>query len=317
MITRRTILGIACVFLSLSPTSNAQQWITTGLVAHYSFNGDTKDQSGNRNDVTTTTAVYSQDRFGDPGRALWFNGTNFHLAFTVLGLPLGNSPRTFSLWYKTAGGFVDPYGAWLFGYGSRASQFNFGEWAMTMAEGSPGWGGLAMGESIVNGQSVAKWKTGVALFVNNTWQHLVVTYDGAEKLLFYLNGVLLPWGNGAFFPPLNTLETYLTIGSSYWQGSWYSGSMDDFRIYNRYMPPTEVSALYAYESTPAVDINKAVYLSTSKLMVGKVYQVQASSDLINWTNQGSPFSATTNAWRSSTYWDVKDWSQLYFRFQKQ
>jgi len=66
---------------------------------------------------------------------------------------------------------------------------------------------------------------------------------------------------------------------------------------------------------PIINIQKAVYLTSTNLLAGLNYQVQASSDLINWTNQGSVFTATTNVWQSTNYWNVNDWNQLFFRVQ--
>jgi hypothetical protein len=68
--------------------------------------------------------------------------------------------------------------------------------------------------------------------------------------------------------------------------------------------------------TPAtISIQKAVYLTSANLQVGSDYQVQASSDLINWTNQGSVFTATNSYWQSTNYWNVNGWNQLFFRLQ--
>ncbi len=75
------------------------------------------------------------------------------------------------------------------------------------------------------------------------------------------------------------------------------------------------AVLVAPESAPIINIQKAVYLTSTNLLAGVNYQVQASLDLINWTNQGSVFTATTNIWQSTNYWNVSDWNQLFFRVQ--
>ena len=93
----------------------------------------------------------------------------------------------------------------------------------------------------------------------------------------------------------------------------YIGSMDEYRIYNRALPSNEVSTLYAIESAPIVSIQKAVYLTSQNLHAGTNYIVQASTDLINWTNQGSVFTATNSTWASTNYWPVADWNHLFLR----
>lgn len=70
-----------------------------------------------------------------------------------------------------------------------------------------------------------------------------------------------------------------------------------------------------YDKT--LNIRKAVYLDTSNLAVGTNYQLQVSSDLLNWTNQGADFNATNSYWRSANYWDVDNWEQLFFRLKPQ
>jgi hypothetical protein len=66
---------------------------------------------------------------------------------------------------------------------------------------------------------------------------------------------------------------------------------------------------------PIITIQKAVYLTFTNLLVGLNYQVQASSDLINWTNQGSVFTATNSNWQATNYWNVNDWNKLFFLLQ--
>lgn len=60
---------------------------------------------------------------------------------------------------------------------------------------------------------------------------------------------------------------------------------------------------------------KAVKPLFSDLLLGTKYQLQASADLINWTNQGSPFTATNPVMVYPAYFDVANWNQLFFRVQ--
>jgi hypothetical protein len=55
--------------------------------------------------------------------------------------------------------------------------------------------------------------------------------------------------------------------------------------------------------------------SLSDLLIGANYQLQVSSDLNHWTNQGSPFTATAPTMVYPQYWDVDNWRQLFFRVQ--
>ena len=87
------------------------------------------------------------------------------------------------------------------------------------------------------------------------------------------------------------------------------------RIYNRALSASEVAQLYAIEAAPILNVRKAVYLDSFKLLVGTNYQVQVSSDMNTWINYGAPFTATNSTWRTTDYWDVENWNSLYFRLQ--
>lgn len=64
---------------------------------------------------------------------------------------------------------------------------------------------------------------------------------------------------------------------------------------------------------PVVSLIKAVKPAFSFLVVGTNYQLQVSTDLVTWTNQGAPFPATSSNMVYSQYFDVDNWSQLFFR----
>jgi hypothetical protein len=79
----------------------------------------------------------------------------------------------------------------------------------------------------------------------------------------------------------------------------------------------EVAQLYAIELSPPLSLLKAVTVQDYSLTVGSNYQVQVSGDLVNWTNQGSAFTATSSYWQSTNYFDVQNWNQLFFRLLPQ
>jgi hypothetical protein len=68
---------------------------------------------------------------------------------------------------------------------------------------------------------------------------------------------------------------------------------------------------------PSLSLIKALTLQDYSLNVGSNYQVQVSADLINWTNQGAVFTATSAYWQATNYWLVANWNQLFFRLVQQ
>ncbi len=65
----------------------------------------------------------------------------------------------------------------------------------------------------------------------------------------------------------------------------------------------------------AMDTQKAVCLTSTNLLVGLNYQVQGSSDLSTWGNQGSQFTATNSNWQCTNHWKASDCNQFFFRLQ--
>jgi Concanavalin A-like lectin/glucanases superfamily len=164
-------------------------------------------------------------------------------------------------------------------------------------------------------QSTNKIQAGV-------WQQVLVTFS-TTGCSFYINGIPAGTVSGNNSIPSDASPATCCIGAflsdafNYPPQQWLNGAIGNVRFYNRALSTNEVAQLYALESAPIISIQKAVYLTSSNLWAGTNYQVQASTDLLNWTNQGSVFTATNSSWRSTNYWDVANWNQLFFRLQQQ
>ena len=164
-------------------------------------------------------------------------------------------------------------------------------------------------------------------FSPGRFYHVTGSYDGAHFNL-YINGSLqgqlasvsaLNWGN--FW----SLGANPAIGRNAGYPRTWNGVIDEVCIYNRALSPTEIASIYAAGSAgkcklPALTLIKAVTIkavtpSFSNLFLKRIYQLQVSSDMSNWTNQGSPFTATNTSMIYPQYWDVDNWNQLFFRLQ--
>jgi hypothetical protein len=295
--------------MALTVRVQAQSFLTNGLVAYYPLNGNANDASGNGNNGTVVGAIPATDRFGNPNGCYSFNGIAQYIYAAAGSLPSGQ--RTISLWFKLNEVNIHPV---LLGYGRSC--------------GSSYWMGLNLAEkaAFTVGTHCGGYELDVPYNVppTNSWKQWVVVMS-TNQTIFYLNGNLL--GSEAGSPTTAVAGTQLGLGVATGNGDsgtvpytdsnlgYLDGYLDDVRIYNRPLSTNEVAQLYAIESSPIINIQKAVYLTVTNLWLGSNYQLQASSNLINWTNQGSVFTATTNYWRSTNYWDVANWSQLYFRLQ--
>ena len=81
-----------------------------------------------------------------------------------------------------------------------------------------------------------------------SWSHWFFTYSGgttSASVKVFVNGIQTDnanyQGGVTFTQPRNTSQV-LRIGADNW-GTWYTGSVDDCRIYNRCLSPNEVALL--------------------------------------------------------------------------
>jgi hypothetical protein len=96
---------------------------------------------------------------------------------------------------------------------------------------------------------------------------------------------------------------------------FFRGKIDDVRVYDLALSAVEVQQLFVDESGPQVTLVQAVMPSFSNLSLGTNYQLQVSGNLNSWTNQGAAFTATNSTMIYPQYFNVSNWSQLYFRLQ--
>ena len=109
--------------LLCTPGVRATPALDQGLVLHYTFTGNSRDQSPSANHATPFNgAVLTTDRFGLPSRAFKFNGTS---AYLQAAQPLPESDSlTISLWFsldKWMPAFVAPQVIFFEGDDGRAA----------------------------------------------------------------------------------------------------------------------------------------------------------------------------------------------------
>lgn len=91
------------LFLVIASTisGNAQSFLTNGLIAFYPLNGSANDATGNGNNGQIVGNVTpATDRFGVPGNAYHFDGTNSSIAVTNDVFNIGSN-YTISAWFSS------------------------------------------------------------------------------------------------------------------------------------------------------------------------------------------------------------------------
>ncbi|MGW5686029.1 LamG-like jellyroll fold domain-containing protein [Nonomuraea sp. NPDC003754] len=216
---------------NLSPSSNEASATVTappatpGLVAAYGMDEGTGttvgDSSGQHNTGAATDTTWAS---GKHGKALSFNGTSSWVTVPhAQSLRLTNT-LTFSAW-------VQP--ATVAGYRTVLSKENTNGHSYGLYAS---YGGEPLGwlENATTSKSVV----GDDPLPLNQWSHLAVTYNGTIVTL-YLNGTQIDQtpmtGNLA-----DNGGALRLGGNSIWLDEFYSGLIDDVRIYNRVQTASEI-----------------------------------------------------------------------------
>ena len=225
---------------------------SNGLVGYWSFEDATgtkaTDFSGNGNTGTLTNMEAADWVQGKRGKALSFDGSD---EYVDLGTSAGNFNNTDSF----------SVSAWI-----NANTLNStNRCIVNRVTGSPanGWEMrittankvrflLASTSANYNGQDTTVLST-------NTWYHVVGTWNGSDAKIF-LNGVedtSTPITQNSVGTITGT-RTLAVGANAITSSSYFPGSIDDVRIYNRALSATEVSALYNSGATTAKPTIKTV-----------------------------------------------------------
>ena len=196
------------------------------LVAAYSFDegsGTTvTDSSDKGNSGAIGTAVWSTT--GKYGNALSFNGTSAKVVVPDSASLRLTTAMTLEAWVNPTagnGGWTDVV------YKGDDNYF---------LEAYTSSGGPAAGATLGNVNTVAQ---AGSLLPINTWTHLAETYDGTT-LRLYINGALAASvaRSGLILTSSNPLE----IGGDRIYGQYFSGLIDEVRIFNVARTPSQIQA---------------------------------------------------------------------------
>jgi hypothetical protein len=224
----RDAAGNATTTAAVSVTvSNA---VSTGLVGAYAFNEGTGttagDSSGAGNGGTLSNAAWTAD--GVFGPALSFNGSNAWVSVAdSANLDLTTS-MTLEAWVRPSALTSDWRTIVL---KERPSGLSYALYAADGGSRPPA------GYVSVNGSDAAA--VAPTTLPLNTWTHVAMTYDGAT-LRLYVNGQLA--GSRATTGSAAVSASPLRIGGNAVWGEWFSGAIDEVRIYNRALSQAEIQA---------------------------------------------------------------------------
>jgi hypothetical protein len=214
----------------LNKADNIQ--LEKSLLAHYRFDGNANDSTANANHGSVIGATLSQDRFGKPDGAYYFNGVDQLIQVPSQNyLNLSGSEYTVSFWAKFDGAASIKHIL-----GKSAGSFNNDKWIVYYSS-SPS--KISMH---VNKTAEGSFFPALATFTYDTtsWHYFTLTKVGTTYST-YIDGEMV--GQGAGPSTITATTAPLTIGSA--EGlSWFKGSLDDIRIYDRSLNPAEIRSLF-------------------------------------------------------------------------
>ena len=239
-------------FTFSSLISFGQNSLQNGLVAWYPFDGNASDMSGNGNHGTVNGASLSMDRNGQTNKAYKFDGVD---DFIDLNNPsiLGTT-NNFSIlaWVNYGTGTI--YGEFNAAAGNTRNYFKISGNYLGLDQYFPSGGAVSSLEILELNQT-------------NSWNQVGYVREGSNWS-FFIHGELLNSGSNAenysgSTPNLGYIgaRAYTYGGYSAGARDFFTGSIDNVRIYNRALSNEELKTLYRLESpNHFVEMNSTVDL---------------------------------------------------------
>jgi hypothetical protein len=228
----------------LTSSSTVFGQVYSGLIGKYSFNnGTAKDEAGT-NDGSVFGASLTTDRFGNAGKAYYFNGTSNYILLPQNAVPNLNmiDAITVSAWIKPDdinSGLRTIVGKW--NGSTQADQFLFTQ------DGNDNFMAIrSVNSGGVNDNSNS--------LIAGNWHHVVFIYDKFDnnRHKIFVDGVQV-YNNtfGGMFTS-TVVNTFACIGAQYGDANgtganiqrYFKGAIDDIQIYNRSLTNAEVQQLF-------------------------------------------------------------------------
>lgn len=224
--------------IASATTSNAMP--DSSLIAWYKFDETSGtaavDASGYGNSGTINGGTLATWTAGKYGNAITLGGANTDAAYVELPGNITDdlSNMTFSAWVKSSN-TANPISLFTAGPAAAATPSKY---MMMLLNGS-------RFTITANGNTAEQSISAGGNVTANTWKHIAVTLSGSTGIL-YIDGVQAATNTGMTIKPSDLAPTASGnfIGKSEWTGDKYlKGQVDDFRIYNRAISPSEVTSV--------------------------------------------------------------------------
>jgi len=262
---RRAVLVPGVLGLLLTVIGNpCRADLFDGLVAHYSFDGNANDTSGNDHDGTVYGAALTTDRFGNVNSAYGFDGIDDYINVPY-SQAFQTADYTLAAWIRLHGDLSTGAGGEIVaGRGEDFSTDRGWSW-LSIGAADDRWGtGLRVGYE-TNADTDLFYHTGIFPEID-TWTHVAATRSTDGEITIYKDGAVI--GNWLSTPtPTTMCNQDLTIGARWTSGTqpyhlagYFEGSLDEIRLYDRALSRAEIQEL-AYVPVPSAVLLATIGLS--------------------------------------------------------
>jgi hypothetical protein len=303
-------------FLLLITSLSMFSQITNGLVSSYDFNAcnAVDGVSPRLNGIVPVQITHTSDRFGNPGAAMVFPGSqSINCGHDVkLSTPNG---VTISAWIKLNS--ISGQQAIVSKWASTIT----GDQFLLMLNGNQTLFAIGSPNASANGFY------GTATFTTGVWYHLVATWDPTGLHQTYVNGVLDINTTSTTFTAINSASTTTTplhIGSQSGTGRFFNGVIDDVKIFDRKLNLNEILSLnaesytivdglvskYSFDNTTLDDeVGKSNPVSAMPSYTvdrfgnpDKAFNIVANTSQLNFHDSYDGFSAGVNGEVTHSFW---------------
>ena len=229
-----------------SPTSTAQgsptATATASVVSMYgpsdtifSYSCDESEGLAQFTTRNPSGLTFVPDRFGVGGAALSFTLHSSMVSAVMSNLPLGNAPRTTSVWATSSSSLS------MIGWGANILNSQYITNGRFSLYCTPGPCIYVIGEGNDHG---------FACSASSGWTHFAATFDGST-LCLYANGESKSCVTTSYNTNADADKQFVQLGVSPWfynngnTGEDFSGILDDVRVFARALSSSEITALYS------------------------------------------------------------------------
>jgi hypothetical protein len=212
------------------------------LIARYDFTGNANDGVSSYNG-SVNGATPSVDRFGNLNSAYNFNGTSDYIDVTVAP-DLSHSNMTIGFWAKR--GVQDATWRVAVSQGTAATDSGLHCGFTGTLNPYQEFGFDFSYDGVYDSTNASK----------TDWNQWYVTFDSlTNEVNFYCNGVLTKTDT--------TNDLFLGSGPMYfgrtaWGGNFYSGDLDDIKIFNCELSGSQIDSIYQFEKIPPCALTVSV-----------------------------------------------------------